>query len=1134
MAYHCSRDWQDTSPPSRNHPFYHKTPSFVRAFSGQDDKSLGNSSAGSRRFSKLTFSGSEVSSIYSYTTADSSFRGHGFWSSSEKPDIETVFEEGCTRPTRQPSLNTLVSKATNRSAPSSYFRDRSNLLVEHAKIHPFANAVLHPSSPPLGTEAPSLRRVTFSDPVNPLLEPKMAQSAALVSTEDDSNEITCPVCVEPMGFRYRLPGEKPPIVPECGHALHEECFSHVYGSVPPDDSRKVLGVCGVCRQPMKLADGPTKRDKLAAMMGQTKGSRNLLPAPSIRSNSSHGQLHSPSDPTSDDPIESSRYHLPEGQQLKVVVPSLSIRSEFSTISRNKKGKQTITTMITVEVPQAPGRGKYPAARRETDDGRSSPQLPPSPVSADDMSSSPPAQNLPTPDPFAHVVQDLKNRIVDPKQLSIDSFGSLRLFDILTVRKDSLARDFHVYLFQEALMCVAEEKKSGFRQIFSSASSIRSEHSGHSSRAVLKVKGRIYLRHVTRVVENTSRGDLSLAILMEEESLESFVLTFKEKSSFENWKITLKRLMDENKRVPKDRIAKLLGAGAPRRSPSRINSYPDLSSPTGSYNATPVSAAFSPESPQSHREPSPGDLAYNRPLAPVHTPLDVVIVLSLPAFNPSQSTPLKVKLMRSSLEFLLNLFGPRDRVSLVSCEMGINGTLRKTPFLSTVRYTSRKRLEAFVETLGAGKQEKDEFEVPAGADEKLDVVTAMNVALDVVLQRKSKNPLSSMIIVSDTADMIKRPQMDLVTARLDAANLPVYAVGYGRSHDPSPLWIVTNHTVGTYTFVKEWYHLRETLAGIIGGMMSVAMDNVKLHVSCVENDFRVVRVQGTTQTVMIGGATKDLDIELQELRFGDKREIIVELELDGPQEQRYSGEGSSESEHLSESVSQRCGSSFGRTPSSNVGMDVLSVSDSISALRENAYEDAVDEVPVCEVDLAFRDPSVGRSVARLPHPELLTIAILPRSTSSSTPADPGIVRRRMELLASDMFTRALLIASRKNYTQAGRILRETKRIVETMQDNMRQHVSENTSRRGRSKREMQAILAVDGLEGPLQDLEGLLDAMEEQKDVFDRYCRNFAAQQSAVLRSQRAWTTRTLSERTYCANEAQNIIQMSAEFQSRFQ
>lgn len=76
----------------------------------------------------------------------------------------------------------------------------------------------------------------------------------------DQDDDDCPVCLEPLSFSFRLPGEKPHIVPECGHALHEACFTAVYGP-PPSQARSTvprksnLGVCGVCRRPMKVGDG---------------------------------------------------------------------------------------------------------------------------------------------------------------------------------------------------------------------------------------------------------------------------------------------------------------------------------------------------------------------------------------------------------------------------------------------------------------------------------------------------------------------------------------------------------------------------------------------------------------------------------------------------------------------------------------------------------------------------------------------------------------------------------------------------------------------------------------------------------------------------------------------------------------
>jgi len=48
--------------------------------------------------------------------------------------------------------------------------------------------------------------------------PKMPKAPSRDVTEEEAE---CPVCLEPLSFSYRLPGEKPHIVPECGHALHE-------------------------------------------------------------------------------------------------------------------------------------------------------------------------------------------------------------------------------------------------------------------------------------------------------------------------------------------------------------------------------------------------------------------------------------------------------------------------------------------------------------------------------------------------------------------------------------------------------------------------------------------------------------------------------------------------------------------------------------------------------------------------------------------------------------------------------------------------------------------------------------------------------------------------------------------------
>jgi hypothetical protein len=847
-------------------------------------------------------------------------------------------------------------------------------------------------------------------------------------------------------------------------------------------------------------------------------------------------------------------------QQQVVVPTISVKSEFPSMSKfNRASKgQVMTAMITVTVPPAGQRGKYSPAVRSSNTSTDdlSPQLPPSPRSQERPSIE--RQTASTPSEggaFAHIVQDLRNRVTDYQDSGLDTIGSLRLFDLLSVRKGFLMREFNVYLFQEALICITEEKKSGMRSFFS-ASSARSESNpgkavssstakAAQARGALKLKGRIYLRHVARIVDSSQVGELSLTIEMMDERMDAFILVFRDRGSHSTWKRTLETIVNDIKNEPpryrapntappvagypeksSRKIAQLMGNGAPMprsasvpghsdtfdiASSSSANSLADLMSPSSGRFPTGTSATSAFDyTPLPIQEPAGGELVYNAPLGPIHTPIDLVVIMSLPAqsaTNGQAGSQMKNRIIRQTLAFMLAATGPRDRVALVSAEQGTNGVIRKTPFLNPTRFTSRQRLEAFVDILGCGRTDNDDFEVHTSAEERVDVVTAMNVALDVVLQRKARNPIGSLLVISDSVENIKRAQMDLVTARLDAANLPVHSFGYGKGHDPSPLWMFSNHTHGTYTFVKEWYDLQNAMAGVLGGLMSIAITNMRLHLTCSDNEYKVARVAGVSESIVSQGG-KEVEVELKEMRFGETRELLVEIDLansppspnDGSQ--RHSGETTGSDVQLGASIngslSRSASTGLYRGADSTLGLDALSVSDTQKALNDALYESAtIDEEPVIELNCSYHDPSANRSVTRLSQPVLLVCAVLPASAPAPTaPGNPMVIRRRMEILAADMMTRALLIASRKNISQATRVLSQTKTIITSVADRMRGQVSPGVegNKASATKREMATLAALESLEAIMHDLDTLIDGLEEQPDMFERDSRNFAAQQ----------------------------------------
>ena len=913
----------------------------------------------------------------------------------------------------------------------------------------------------------------------------------------------------------------------------------------------------------------------------------------------------PYDPNQDDPVDLATKGQPD-QNTYIVAPSIEVRPEFSSLTRSNDPSQPLTCLVVIELPPrrqvpAPGpplpdnysaRGAHslresassPNSDRSNGRGHHqgfAAQQRQNPYAMEDSFRGPSPQSFHTKtaeaddsstygvsiihneedSPFASITEDLRNRIIDWKGHPLSDLGPLQMFDLLSVRREAAIREFYVYLFKEAIICVVEEKKRGLTRLLGASG----DHGSVSSMAgqakgVLRLKGRIYVRHIKNVTASSAAGEMSLTIDMEEE-LASFILIFKDRSSMEAWKNHIQALVNMFQRqsgtaptpTPEARPpleefggsakAMRMLSGSTSTSVSTMDSLLNTSGRSTVSSSTSHNGSLLP--PQSRFQQqqqnklatlgeeedvlSDSDLDGGRydygsasavvspvpfvvaphtssgpsnSLTPLpHPPMDLILVISLPPPNAVPSTAqLKIRVIKATLDFMVASMGKKDRLSLVTFEVGPGGRVRKTPFLSPGKDASRRRLEKFVDEVGLRLEEgADEFLVRGSKEEKTDVVTAVNHGLDVVLQRKSRNPISGLILVSDASDSTRRAQMDLVLARAEAANVPIHSFGYGRSHDPASLWLMSNHTCGTYTFVKDWYDLRSCVAGCVGGMMSIGLLNMKLHIKIVDGyRFRIRKVSGGPSSILASDG-QNVDVEIGELRYGERKEMLIELELDNTDSQKMAALAKQSK------GADRGGRSMNATDQfvQSLGLDSLSIEDDAN-MMDGMMDRMIDEVPVLEVDGSFLDPAANKQVSRLAHPVLLTITLLPNTGSnpqknSSSVSDPVIVRRRMELLASDMITRALVLVSRRNFPQAQKIMGETKRILETVLQTISRTLPPPPSQMNgyggvRNRKEQLAIKAVQAMQSILQDLQILSEALEDNVELFAHDQRNFGAQQ----------------------------------------
>ncbi|MBE3041922.1 hypothetical protein IMZ48_04935 [Candidatus Bathyarchaeota archaeon] len=251
-----------------------------------------------------------------------------------------------------------------------------------------------------------------------------------------------------------------------------------------------------------------------------------------------------------------------------------------------------------------------------------------------------------------------------------------------------------------------------------------------------------------------------------------------------------------------------------------------------------------------------------------------------------------------------------------------------------------------------------------------------------------------------------------TGSSNLCRITIHSFGLGMTHKPDTMIELSTRTKASYTYVKDWMMLRECLAGCLGGMQSLSHQNVKLKLKLPEGSpAKFHKISGALQ-ITKRATGRDAEASLGDLRFGDKRDILVQLII---------LPDTSSQDQLPQDTWDSLIS----------GLEALGG----SAEAEDQRAQSVEEAPLIQADLSWGDILRDGTAVNLPRPSLLAITMLPatnqkKSWQNTPPIPPhaGVVQRRMELLTSDMLTRALTLVSRGQHDRAYTLLNETRSIL----------------------------------------------------------------------------------------------------------
>ncbi|KAI1505411.1 Pleckstrin homology domain-containing protein [Biscogniauxia marginata] len=667
----------------------------------------------------------------------------------------------------------------------------------------------------------------------------------------------------------------------------------------------------------------------------------------------------------------------------IPAPSVAVRSEFPTINRSRQ-QQTLTCLITVEVADNKWKpdpedlvvaNPMPQMRVEE---AFAPQRPPSPA----RSSQPRFYPYEAPEVLEEMTENLRNKVDNWHGLDFNRFGKLRLYGTLRVGKDKISwQELECFLFAEMLICVKEKKLPPSAQQWDENGAPR-----RTTRCTLK--GSILIKkHLNEVAETGMVDENILTLSLSVAELPQFHLRFDNRNQLKLWQQALLDLNAVERspvRSPEFERDRAEASETDEDDWGRGHRPQRVSSVASSWGG-PKSVTTAPTEYTSLAKSS---------ISSVHVPIDVVVVVPIS----SSMQGVKINLVKDALKFMVHTLGERDRMGLVTFGSGGGGV--PIVGMTTKAWHGWNNVLASIRPVGQKSH-------------RADVVEGANVAMDLLMQRKYNNPIATIMLISD-ASTSDADSVDFVVSRAEAAKITIHSFGLGMTHKPDTMIELSSRTKASYTYVKDWMMLRECLAGCLGSMQSLSHQNVKLKLKLPEGSpARFHKISGALQ-ITKRATGRDAEASLGDLRFGDKRDILVQLVI---------VPDTSSQEQLPQDAWETIVS----------GLEALGG----PVEHDDQRATSVEEVPLIQADLVWGDILRDGTMMHLPRPSLLAITMLPSAGNQKKaswqntppiPPHPHIVQRRMELLTSDMLTRALTLVSRGQHERAHTLLNETRSIL----------------------------------------------------------------------------------------------------------
>ncbi|AED97369.1 retroelement pol polyprotein-like [Arabidopsis thaliana] len=290
----------------------------------------------------------------------------------------------------------------------------------------------------------------------------------------------------------------------------------------------------------------------------------------------------------------------------------------------------------------------------------------------------------------------------------------------------------------------------------------------------------------------------------------------------------------------------------------VKTYPEISEVVRSVSFKDFAVLINLKAPTSSKSSS-------NPSSSSRAPVDLVTVLDVSG----SMAGTKLALLKRAMGFVIQNLGPFDRLSVIS-------------FSSTARRNFPLRL--MTET---GKQEALQAVNSLVSNGGTNIAEGLKKGARVLIDRRFKNPVSSIVLLSDGQDTYTMTSPNgsrgtdykaLLPKEINGNRIPVHAFGFGADHDASLMHSIAENSGGTFSFIESETVIQDAFAQCIGGLLSVVVQELCVTIECMHHLLRIGSVKAGSYRFDNGPNSRTGSIAVGDLYAEEERNFLVNLDI----------------------------------------------------------------------------------------------------------------------------------------------------------------------------------------------------------------------------------------------------------------